>query len=138
LEQEEKKVNWRGLMAIAATGALSVYTLVTLQGPHGIGALRTKLAKIQELHAKQGDLTRAVTEKQKRVTSLERGQNIDMEMRRFGRTLPDEVEYKVAEPKVESPAEDDAVKEWAGRPASSPWLKSGERVKTIEGGNVPR
>jgi hypothetical protein len=29
-----------------------------------------------------------------------------MEMRRFGRTLPDEVEYKVVEPKVEAPAED--------------------------------
>ena len=109
--QEEKKVNWRSLAAIAATGLLSVYTLVTLQGPHGIGALRAKLAKIQELHAKQIDLSRAVSEKQKRVESLGRGQNIDMEMRRFGRTMPDEVEYKVAEPKVESPIEDESVKE---------------------------
>jgi hypothetical protein len=98
-------------MAIAATGLLSVYTLVTLQGPHGIGALRAKLAKIQELHAMQSDLTRAVTEKQKRVESLTRGQNIDMEMRRFGRTLPGEVEYKVAEPKVEPSIEDDSLKE---------------------------
>ena len=37
--QEEKKVNWKRLMAILATGALSIYTIVTLQGPHGIGAL---------------------------------------------------------------------------------------------------
>ena len=104
---EEKKVNWKRLMAIAATGVLSIYTIVTLQGPHGIGALRTKLAKIQELHSQQGTLAKELAEKQKRVESLERGQNIDMEMRRFGRTLPDEVEYKVTEPKVESPAEDE-------------------------------
>ncbi len=103
---EEKKVNWKRLMAIVATGALSVYTIVTLQGPHGIGALRTKLAKIQELHEQQANLSKELAEKRKRVESLERGQNIDMEMRRFGRTLPDEVEYKVVEPKVEAPAED--------------------------------
>ncbi len=93
-------------MAIAATGALSIYTIITLQGPHGIGALRAKLARIQELHAQQGNLTKELVEKQKRVESLERGQNIDMEMRRFGRTMPDEVEYKVTEPKVDAPAED--------------------------------
>lgn len=104
--QEENKVNWKKLLAIAATGALSIYTIVTLQGPHGIGALRAKLERIQELHAQQGTLTKELVEKQKRVESLERGQNIDMEMRRFGRTLPDEVEYKVEEPKVESPDED--------------------------------
>ncbi|MFN0100740.1 MAG: hypothetical protein ACKV2U_01490 [Bryobacteraceae bacterium] len=104
--REVKKVNWKRLMAIAATGALSVYTIVTLQGPHGIGALRTKLAKIQELHAQQGNLSKELAEKKKRVESLERGQNIDMEMRRFGRTLPDEVEYKVAEPNVGAPPED--------------------------------
>ena len=103
---EEKKVNWKRLMAIAATGVLSIYTIVTLQGPHGIGALRTKLAKIQELHEQQSNLAKGLAEKKKRVESLERGQNIDMEMRRFGRTLPDEVEYKVTEPKVEAPAED--------------------------------
>jgi hypothetical protein len=106
LVQEDKKVNWKRLMAIAATGALSIYTIVTLQGPHGIGALRTKLAKIQELHEQQGNLSKELEEKKKRVDSLERGQNIDMEMRRFGRTLPDEVEYKVVEPKMEAPAED--------------------------------
>lgn len=106
MEQEEKKVNWKRLMAIAATGALSIYTIVTLQGPHGIGALRAKLAKIQELHERQGNLSKEVAEKTKRVESLERGQNIDMEMRRFGRTRPDEVEYKVAEPKVDAPADD--------------------------------
>lgn len=93
-------------MAIAATGALSAYTIVTLQGPHGIGALRMKLAKIQELHEQQSNLSKELAEKKKRVESLERGQNIDMEMRRFGRTMPDEVEYKVAEPKVETPPED--------------------------------
>jgi len=101
---EEKKVNWKRLTAIAATGVLSIYTIVTLQGPHGIGALRTKLAKIQELHEQQSNLAKELAEKKKRVESLERGQNIDMEMRRFG--LPDEVEYKVTEPKVEAPAED--------------------------------
>ena len=93
-------------MAIAATGALSVYTIITLQGPHGIGALRAKLAKIQELHEQHSDLAKELEEKKKRVDSLERGQNIDLEMRRFGRTLPDEVEYKVTEPKVDSPADD--------------------------------
>ena len=103
---EERKVNWKRLSAIAATGALSVYTLITLQGPHGIGALRTKLAKIQELHEQHSDLSKELEEKRKRVESLERGQNIDLEMRRFGRTLPDEVEYKVTEPKVDAPAED--------------------------------
>ena len=107
--QDEKKVNWNRLMAIMATGVLSVYTIATLQGPHGIGALRLQIAKIQELHSQQGNLSKDVTEKKKRVDSLERGQNIDMEMRRFGRTLPDEVEYKVAEPKVDAPAEDDAI-----------------------------
>ena len=109
MEQVDKKMIWKRLIAIAATGALSIYTIVTLQGPHGIGALRTKLAKIQELHAQQGNLSKDVGEKQKRVESLQRGQNIDMEMRRFGRTLPDEVEYKVAEPNVAAPAEDSAV-----------------------------
>lgn len=104
--QEEKSVNWKRLAAIAATGVLSVYTIVTLQGPHGIGALRQQIAKIQELHSQQGNLTKNVAEKKKRVESLERGQNIDMEMRRFGRTLPDEVEYKVTEPKVDAPPED--------------------------------
>jgi cell division protein FtsB len=104
--QEDKNVNWKRLAAIAATGVLSVYTIVTLQGPHGIGALRLQIAKIQELHSQQGTLSKHVTEKQQRVQSLERGQNIDMEMRRFGRTLPDEVEYKVTEPKVEAPPED--------------------------------
>ena len=93
-------------MAIAATGALSVYTIITLQGPHGIGALRTKLAKIQELHEQHSDLAKELEEKKKRVESLERGQNIDLEMRRFGRTLPDEVEYKVPEPKVDEPADE--------------------------------
>ena len=107
--QEEKKVNWRRLAAIAATGVLSVYTVLTLQGPHGIGALRLQIARIQELHSQQGTLSKEVTEKQKRVDSLTRGQNIDMEMRRFGRTLPGEVEYKVAEPKVDAPAEDEAL-----------------------------
>ena len=107
--QDEKKVNWKRLMAIMATGVLSVYTIATLQGPHGIGALRLQIAKIQELHSQQGNLSKDVTEKKKRVDSLERGQNIDMEMRRFGRTLPDEVEYKVAEPKVDAPAEDAAI-----------------------------
>jgi len=111
LAPEEKKVNWKRLMAIGATGALSIYTIVTLQGPHGIGALRTKLQQIQALHAQQGALTQQLEEKKKRVRSLERGQNIDMEMRRFGRTLPDEVEYKVEEPKVEAPAEDAATTE---------------------------
>ena len=38
----------------------------------------------------------------------ERGQNLDMEMRRYGRTLPGEVEYKVTEPKMEAPEEDTA------------------------------
>ncbi|MBL8242506.1 MAG: hypothetical protein JNM66_34085 [Bryobacterales bacterium] len=109
LVQEEKTVNWKRLMAILATGALSVYTIVTLQGPHGIGALRTKLAKIQELHSQQGTLAKELAEKEKRVKSLERGQNLDMEMRRFGRTLPGEVEYKVAEPKVDAPAEDETT-----------------------------
>lgn len=107
--QEEKKVNWKRLAAIAATGVLSVYTVVTLQGPHGIGALRLQIAKIQELHSQQGNLSKEVAEKQKRVDSLARGQNIDMEMRRFGRTLPDEVEYKVEEPKVDAPVEDEAL-----------------------------
>ena len=107
--QDEKKVNWKRLMAIMATGVLSVYTIATLQGPHGIGALRLQIAKIQELHSQQGNLSKDVTEKKRRVDSLERGQNIDMEMRRFGRTLPDEVEYKVAEPKVDAPAEDGAI-----------------------------
>ena len=107
--QEEKKVNWKRLMAIMATGVLSVYTIVTLQGPHGIGALRSQIAKIQELHSQQGNLSKDVMDKKKRVDSLERGQNIDMEMRRFGRTLPDEVEYKVAEPKVDAPAEDEGL-----------------------------
>ena len=107
--QEDKNVNWKRLAAIAATGVLSVYTIVTLQGPHGIAALRLQITKIQELHSQQGNLSKHVTEKQKRVESLERGQNIDMEMRRFGRTLPDEVEYKVAEPKVDEPAEDAAL-----------------------------
>ena len=107
--QEEKKVNWKRLMAIMATGVLSVYTIVTLQGPHGIGALRSQIAKIQELHSQQGNLSKEVMDKKKRVDSLERGQNIDMEMRRFGRTLPDEVEYKVAEPKVDAPAEDESL-----------------------------
>ena len=107
--QDEKKVNWNRLMAIMATGVLSVYTIATLQGPHGIGALRLQIAKIQELHSQQGNLSKDVTEKKRRVDSLERGQNIDMEMRRFGRTLPDEVEYKVAEPKVDAPAEDAAI-----------------------------
>ena len=107
--QEAKKVNWKRLMAIMATGVLSVYTIVTLQGPHGIGALRLQIAKIQELHSQQGNLSKDVTVKKKRVESLERGQNIEMEMRRFGRTLPDEVEYKVAEPKVDAPAEDENV-----------------------------
>ena len=107
--QEEKKVNWKRLMAIMATGVLSVYTIVTLQGPHGIGALRSQIAKIQELHSQQGNLSKEVMDKKKRVDSLERGQNIDMEMRRFGRTLPDEVEYKVAEPKVDAPAEDEGL-----------------------------
>jgi len=107
--QEDKKVNWKRLGAIAATGVLSVYTLVTLQGPHGIGALRSQIAKIQELHSQQGTLSKDVTEKKKRVDSLEHGQNIEMEMRRFGRTLPGEVEYKVAEPKVDAPAEDEFI-----------------------------
>ena len=107
--QDEKKVNWKRMMAIMATGVLSVYTIATLQGPHGIGALRLQIAKIQELHSQQGNLSKDVTEKKRRVESLERGQNIDMEMRRFGRTLPDEVEYKVAEPKVDASAEDDAI-----------------------------
>lgn len=106
--QEEKKLIWKPLLALAAAGALSVYTIVTLQGPHGIGALRTKLAKIQELHEQQGNLAKALAEKQRRVESLERGQNIDMEMRRFGRTLPGEVEYKVPEPEVAAPPEDSA------------------------------
>lgn len=105
--QEEKKLNWRRLAAIAATGVLSVYTVLTLQGPHGIGALRLQIARIQELHSQQGTLSQEVKKKQKRVDSLTRGQNIDLEMRRFGRTLPGEVEYKVAEPKVDAPAEDD-------------------------------
>ena len=109
MRQNEKKVNWKRLAAIMATGVLSVYTIATLQGPHGIGALRLQIDKIQELHSQQGNLSKDVTEKKKRVDSLERGQNIDMEMRRFGRTLPDEVEYKVAEPKVDAPAEDDAI-----------------------------
>ena len=108
--QEDKNVNWKRLAAIAATGVLSVvYTIVTLQGPHGIAALRLQITKIQELHSQQGNLSKHVAEKKKRVESLERGQNIDMEMRRFGRTLPDEVEYKVAEPKVDEPAEDAAL-----------------------------
>ena len=104
--QVDKIVNWKRLAAIAATGVLSAYTIVTLQGPHGIGALRLQIARIQELHSQQGTLSKHVAEKQQRVESLERGQNIDMEMRRFGRTLPDEVEYKVAEPKVDAPPED--------------------------------
>ena len=104
--EEDRKLNWRRVGVLAATGLLSLYTIVTLQGPHGLGALRGKLARIQSLHEQQADLKRAVEEKEKRVHSLERGSDIDLEMRRFGRTMPDEVEYKVAEPKVESPAED--------------------------------
>lgn len=104
--QELKKVNWKRWIAIAATGGLSVYTMATLQGPHGLGALQEKLAKIQALHEENANLTRDMEEKKRRVESLERGQNIEMEMRRFGRTLPDEVEFKVAEPKVTTPEED--------------------------------
>lgn len=109
VQAEDKKVNWKRLMAIMATGVLSIYTIATLQGPHGVGALRLRIARIQELHSQQANLSREVMEKQRRVDSLERGQNIDMEMRRFGRTLPDEVEYKVTEPKVDAPAEDSAT-----------------------------
>jgi cell division protein FtsB len=106
LAHEEKKVKWKRVAAILGTTALSIYTIVTLQGPHGIGALRAKLARIQELHEQQGNLSKAIEEKKKRVESLEKGVDIEMEMRRYGRTLPDEVEYKVAEPKVDEPAED--------------------------------
>lgn len=103
---EERRLKWGRLMVVAATGALSIYAIVTLQGPHGIGELRGKLGKIQALHEKQADLQKAVEEKEKRVNSLERGTDIDLEMRRFGRTMPGEVEYKVSEPKVDSPSED--------------------------------
>ncbi len=103
---EEKKVNWKKVTAIAATSLLSVYTIVALQGPHGIGALRTQLARIRALNEQQQNLSKELADKKKRVESLERGQNIDLEMRRFGRTLPDEVEYKVAEPDVAAPPED--------------------------------
>lgn len=105
--QEEKKVNWRRWIAVAATGVLSIYTVATLQGPHGLGALQEKLARIQALHEEQANLARSMEEKKRRVESLERGQNIEMEMRRFGRTLPDEVEYKVVEPKLDETAPDE-------------------------------
>jgi Tfp pilus assembly protein PilO len=91
--KEDKKVNWKRWIAIAATGVLSIYTVATLQGPHGLGALQEKLARIQALREEQANLARAMEEKKRRVQSLERGQNIEMEMRRFGRTLPGEVEY---------------------------------------------
>ena len=104
--QDEKKVNLKRLLAIVVAGILSVYTIATLQGPHGIGALQAMLAKVKSLQAQNADLARMTAEKRNRVTSLERGQNVDMEMRRFGRTRPDEVEYKVTEPDVEAPAED--------------------------------
>ena len=106
LAHEDKKVKWKRVTAILGTTALSIYTIVTLQGPHGVGALRAKLAKIQELHEQQGNLSKAIEEKKKRVDSLEKGLDIEIEMRRFGRTLPGEVEYKVTEPKVDEPAED--------------------------------
>jgi Tfp pilus assembly protein PilO len=99
-------VKWRRVAVIAGTGLLCVYTVFALQGPHGIGALRSKLERIQDMHRKQSDLVTTVSEKRKRVKSLEEGQDIEMEMRRFGRTLPGEIEYKVAEPDVPSPDED--------------------------------
>jgi len=91
---------------VAGAGFLCVYTAFALQGQHGISALRAKLDKIQALHRKQSDLHLTIEEKRKRVKSLQEGQDIEMEMRRFGRTLPGEIEYKVTEPDVPSPDED--------------------------------
>ena len=103
-----QKLNWKRLFLILAMAGLTVYTLATLQGPHGVAALQKRLATIQVLHTQHADLVRETAEKRKRVDSLERGQNLDMEMRRYGRTLPGEVEYKVAEPKMAAPEEDSA------------------------------
>lgn len=99
-------VKWRRLAVVAGTAALCVYTLFALQGPHGVRALGVKWDQIQEMHAKQANLTKHIAEKRIRVASLEKGQDVEMEMRRFGRTLPGEIEYKVTEPEVQSPAED--------------------------------
>lgn len=100
------KIKWRRLAVVAGTSALCVYTLFALQGPHGVRALGVKWDQIQEMHSKQANLTKTITEKRIRVASLERGQDVEMEMRRFGRTLPGEIEYKVTEPEIQSPAED--------------------------------
>jgi hypothetical protein len=91
---------------VIAAGLLSAYTFVTLQGPHGLGELREKLARIQQQREHQANLRRMIADKQKRVDSLSRGQNIEMEMRRYGRTLPDEIEYKVPEPAIPDPPDD--------------------------------
>lgn len=106
LRKNNVKVNWRRLAVVAGTGALCVYTLFALQGPHGVRALGVKWDQIQEMHSRQATLKKTIAEKRIRVTSLEKGQDVEMEMRRFGRTLPGEIEYKVAEPDVQSPAED--------------------------------
>jgi len=100
------KIKWRRLAVVAGLSVLCVYTLFALQGPHGVRALGVKWDQIQEMHSKQATLTKTISEKRSRVASLERGQDVEMEMRRFGRTMPGEIEYKVTEPNVQSPAED--------------------------------
>ena len=106
MRKNDIKVKWRRLAVVAGTAVLCVYTLFALQGPHGVRALGVKWDQIQEMHAKQANLTKNIAEKRVRVASLEKGQDVEMEMRRFGRTLPGEIEYKVAEPQVQSPPED--------------------------------
>ena len=106
MRKKDLTIKWRRLAIVAGAGALCVYTLFALQGPHGVRALGVKWDQIQEMHAKQANLTKNIAEKRQRVASLEKGQDVEMEMRRFGRTLPGEIEYKVAEPDIPSPPED--------------------------------
>lgn len=108
LAPEARKIAWRRVAIVAATGVASAYMIVLLQGPHGISALMDQLSRIRDLNEQQQELERDVEEKKRRVDSLQRGQNVEMEMRRFGRTLPDETQYKVKEPDVPAPPEDAA------------------------------
>lgn len=94
------------LVLLAA--ALSIYSVVSLTGPHGVKDLQSKIQLVGELQGSNADLKRQVDVKRQRVASLAAGQDLDQELHKNGLTHPDEIEYKVDEPKIPDAADDQA------------------------------
>lgn len=106
--KEQQRFSWRMAALVLLAAALSIYSVVSLTGPHGVKDLQSKIQLVGELQGSNADLKRQVDVKRQRVASLAAGQDLDQELHKNGLTHPDEIEYKVDEPKIPDAADDQA------------------------------